>query len=196
MLVLTTSLSQADLLSADQDTVFDSGPRKVTLVELYTSEGCSSCPVADAWISKFRDDKRLRREIVPLAFHVGYWDDLGSKDNFGRAEFSLHQRRHHESNVRSVYTPEFVINAMEWRGFFRSHALPAWSRQNPGNLRLTISSDGVTLFNQCESQSPLIANLVLLGSEIESKIHVGENAGQTLTHNFCRAGSPEPEATG
>ena len=59
-----------------------SGEKRVTLVELYTSEGCSSCPPAEAWMNQLQDDPRLWREIVPVAFHVDYWDYIGWPDRF------------------------------------------------------------------------------------------------------------------
>ncbi len=184
-------LALASQVSTSHETplVFDSGPRQVTLVELYTSEGCSSCPPADSWIGQFKDDEKLWHEIIPIAFHVDYWNYLGWKDDFARAEFSRRQRQHQlENNINAVYTPGFVINGMEWRGFFNRSPLPGQSEQIPGNLRLKITGNSVSLDyhheSQRESQSPLIANLVLLGSEIQSNIRRGENAGKTLTHNF------------
>ena len=127
------------------------------------------------------------RQTSRAGTKVGVSDpaDLGWKDDFARAEFSQRQRQHQlEDNINSVYTPGFVINGMEWRGFFNRRSLPRQSEQIPGNLRLKITGNSVALDYQRESQSPLIANLVLLGSEIQSNIRRGENAGKTLTHNF------------
>ena len=56
--------------------------QRTTLIELYTSEGCSSCPPADRWLSRLKDDPRLWKQIVPLAFHVDYWNYLGWRDRF------------------------------------------------------------------------------------------------------------------
>src|SRR5713226_2490390 len=64
------------------DRVFESGPQKIHLLELFTSEGCSSCPPAEAWLSKLKSDPRLWKDFVPLAFHVDYWDRLGWRDRF------------------------------------------------------------------------------------------------------------------
>ena len=68
------------LVSAHAETALQSGPQKVSLLELYTSEGCSSCPPAESWLGQLTTDGRLWKEIVPVAFHVDYWDDLGWKD--------------------------------------------------------------------------------------------------------------------
>ncbi len=59
-----------------------SGDTRVNLLELYTSEGCSSCPPADRWLSGLRQDPRLWRQLVPVAFHVDYWDGIGWPDRF------------------------------------------------------------------------------------------------------------------
>ena len=97
--------------------VIESGPRQVTLVELYTSEGCSSCPRADRWISHFVDSSDLWQRVVPLSFHVDYWDYLGWKDRFSKPEFSKRQRNHKKTgNVPAVYTPGTLVNGKEWRG--------------------------------------------------------------------------------
>ena len=69
-----------------------SGPQKVSLLELYTSEGCSSCPPAETWLSRLTTDGRLWKEIVPVAFHVDYWDDLGWKDRYAKQEYTSRQR--------------------------------------------------------------------------------------------------------
>lgn len=65
-----------------QDITFKSGENKVNLIELYSSQGCSSCPPADAWLSSLKDEKGVFKEFIPLAFHVTYWDFIGWKDIF------------------------------------------------------------------------------------------------------------------
>jgi hypothetical protein len=90
-----------------------SPPYTVALVELYTSQGCSSCPPADHWLSHLTVDRSPVR-AVPLALHVGYWDYIGWKDPFARKEFNDRQRRLAERNgSRNVYTPEVFVGASE-----------------------------------------------------------------------------------
>ncbi|MCI0452322.1 MAG: DUF1223 domain-containing protein, partial [Candidatus Latescibacteria bacterium] len=67
------------------------GPARASLLELYTSEGCSSCPPAEAWFSKLTASERLWKDVVPVAFHIDYWDYLGWVDVFARPEFSERQ---------------------------------------------------------------------------------------------------------
>src|SRR5690348_3907005 len=87
---------------------------RVHLMELYTSEGCDSCPRAGAWISGLSDERRLWKALVPVAFHVDYWDDLGCKDPFDNHAYTRRQQTisAHAGNP-TVYTPEFVLDGAE-----------------------------------------------------------------------------------
>jgi len=86
LLLLVTGIVRADPL------VLNSGKAQVTLVELYTSQGCSSCPPADRWLNEFTDSDRLWTQLVPVALHVDYWDYLGWEDPYASAENSARQR--------------------------------------------------------------------------------------------------------
>ena len=121
----------------------------VALVELFTSEGCSSCPPADRWLSGLTQDKRLWRDIVPLAFHVDYWDQLGWRDRFSSAANTDRQRRLAAAgNANGVYTPGFFFDANEWRGFFRSAPLPSTHIASPGPLTISIGGDSAVVSYQ------------------------------------------------
>ena len=173
--------------------MFVSSEEQVTLVELYTSEGCSSCPAADRWLTSLKDADDLWQKYIPLAFHVDYWNKLGWPDRFSDHSYSVRQASHQiQNNVQSVYTPEFVINGNEWRGFFN----PATrnepvnhSTSKPGRLLLTHNSGKATVqFDRLlypeESSEPIIANLAYLGTNLKTKILKGENAGKELHHDF------------
>src|ERR1043166_1377606 len=71
---------------------FQSSEQRTPLIELYTSEGCSSCPPAEAWLSKLKTEAGLWKDFVPVAFHVDYWDHLGWRDRFASAVFTERQR--------------------------------------------------------------------------------------------------------
>ena len=87
------------------------------LVELYTSEGCSSCPRADRYLTSLGDALDEEFQAVPLAFHVDYWNWLGWKDPFSKAQYTDRQRLIAEYNrQRSIYTPELVVAGREARG--------------------------------------------------------------------------------
>src|SRR5256886_7314986 len=111
-------------------------------VELFTSEGCSSCPPADAWISQLKESPDLWKKIVPVVFHVDYWDNLGWRDRFAKPEFTERQRRYVAAcRGDSVYTPGFVVNGREWRDWVCNRAL--W-RERPAktrNLRAILSDE-------------------------------------------------------
>ena len=94
-----------------------SGPQTTALVELYTSEGCSSCPPADRWLSALGERQGLER-VVPLALHVDYWDYIGWKDPYAKREFSQRQRRLSQLQRASfVYTPQVLLQGRDF---------PAW----------------------------------------------------------------------
>lgn len=162
------------------------------MVELYTSEGCSSCPPADAWVSALKERDDLFKTVIPLAFHVDYWNYLGWRDEFSNAKYSARQRQYHtQGSTGSVYTPGFVINGEEWRGFFNP-----FERNRPplnqaqetvvGELTLKGESDMFYLSFSPESDqsSNLIINLAYLGTDLSNNIRRGENAGRVLNHDF------------
>src|SRR5213595_2381873 len=128
-------LCAAALTSQAADRVFESGPQKVHLLEPFTSEGCSSCPPAEAWLSKLKDEPRLWKDFVPLAFHVDYWDHLGWRDPFASKEWTARQYQYSTNwKSESVYTPGFVLDGREWM----ERTVPTLSGDKPGALKLSI----------------------------------------------------------
>ena len=113
-----------------------SGPRQVQLVELYTSEGCSSCPPADRWLSTLKG----RPDVLAAAFHVAYWDHLGWRDRFASAAFTARQsQQQRSSGARFVYTPQVLVDGRDWR---RWPDLPPASPTPPvAHIRLERESD-------------------------------------------------------
>ncbi len=155
-----------------------------TVIELFTSQGCSSCPPAEKWLSQLKQSPKLWKEFIPLAFHVDYWDDLGWKDPFSDRAYTFRQYQYRkEGAVRSVYTPGFVVNGQEWRGGQFFPEKPEMS----GKLeaRLTDHQLSVT-FSPLESAEAeaILLNIAILGSNIRTEIAAGENAGRDLTHDF------------
>lgn len=171
---------------------FTSPVRQATLLELYTSEGCSSCPPADRWLSGFVDDKRLWRELVPVAFHVDYWNYLGWEDRFSRPAFSQRQRNlARQGNVRSVYTPGLVRSGKEWRSWFFSKQLDALLGDKVGVLRVIVDTQTDeklkvrARFEPSQPVStPLELNVALLGFDMQTQVRAGENEGKQLRHDF------------
>ena len=83
--ILVSTLSAADTI--DTPIKLSSGETQVALIELFTSEGCSSCPPADRWLSQLKTDPNLWQEFTPIGFHVDYWDYIGWSDEFAQARF-------------------------------------------------------------------------------------------------------------
>ncbi|MCU7914666.1 MAG: DUF1223 domain-containing protein [Candidatus Thiodiazotropha sp. (ex Gloverina cf. vestifex)] len=172
---------------------FESPTERVNVIELFTSHGCSSCPPADAWLSRFTDNPDLWRQVVPLAFHVDYWDYLGWQDRFASSSFSQRQRDYRQAGgLGSVYTPGVLVNGEEWRGWYRGRALPSASSEEVGRLTLSVEPDrhAVIEFSPEHDRSTagLRANLAVLGIGIKSDIGAGENRGRSLEEDFIVLG--------
>ena len=162
---------------------FTSGTGRVSTIELFTSEGCSSCPPADAWLSRLKQDPRLWSGLVPMAFHVDYWDYIGWSDRFASPQYSDRQRTHQQQgNIRSVYTPGLLVNGREWRGWFRGGALPL-AEEEAAELRVSIADTTVSATYPGVSE-PLVFNVALLGFGLSNRVSRGENAGRELRHDF------------
>ncbi|WP_414662562.1 DUF1223 domain-containing protein [Horticoccus sp. 23ND18S-11] len=177
-------------VSADPH-ILRSGPAAVALVELFTSEGCSSCPPAERWLGALRSDAGLWREFVPVAFHVNYWDHLGWRDALASKAFTARQRRYAATwGAASVYTPGFVRNGAEWRpdGTRPAGGTPAVT--DAGILTLSwdaVTRTGTVVFspgNDARAQRKLEVTVALLGGGIVTAVRSGENAGRELHHEF------------
>ncbi len=175
-------------ISVAADSVLKSGNEKNRLIELYTSEGCSSCPSADKWISKLKNSKDLWNDVIPIAFHVDYWDRLGWKDELAEETFSDRQRQYHrEGSISQVYTPGFVVDGQEWRGFFKRKMIESPAPLNVGEITLHINADAISaqFIPQIKVNETLVFHAAVLGFDIENEIQAGENAGRTLQHDFA-----------
>lgn len=174
-----------------------SGAAPTSLIELYTSEGCSSCPPADRWLSTFRDDPRLWRELVPVAFHVDYWDYIGWQDAYASPAHTARQRAYVKSNgLSQVYTPGIVVQGREWRGFFGDRTLDLAPSPTVGRLTLELidTTHGELRFTPTQAAAdPLHYTIVLLGFGLHTHVQRGENAGRELTHDFVVLGLHEGE---
>jgi hypothetical protein len=179
MRVLTLFLMLTTIATAGE-TVIESPPVRVHLVELFTSEGCSSCPPADAWLSGLKEERGLWREFVPVAFHVDYWDRLGWKDRLASPLFTQRQNAYATAwRARSVYTPGFVVDGREWRG----RELPRASGKKAGVLRVRVAADRVSVSFPRDARK-LSAHVAWLAGEVETDVKAGENRGRKLRHDF------------
>src|SRR5215470_11757488 len=132
----------AGYIFASEPKTFESSDTQSSLIELFTSEGCSSCPPAEKWLSRLKSNQELWKKIVPLAFHVDYWDHLGWRDRFAKPEFNSRQQHYAAAwGGDSVYTPGFVVNGKEWRGWFGGDVTPT-SSTKVGVFRVSLGADG------------------------------------------------------
>ena len=173
--------------------IFTSGHPRTALLELYTSEGCSSCPAAEAWLSRLTDHPRLWRTIVPVAFHVDYWDRLGWRDRFASPAATHRQQDYVRAwNGNSMYTPEPVLNGKEWQPApgTAPGELPSTASSpvaGAGPLRAVVSNGRtvqVTYRPGDHGAVPIEATVALLGFRLESQVGAGENRGRSLRHDF------------
>ncbi|WP_339512081.1 DUF1223 domain-containing protein [Pseudomonas sp. RL_15y_Pfl2_60] len=165
-----------------------SSEQPTSVLELYTSQGCSSCPPAEKWLSSLTQSPDLWKQVIPLAFHVDYWDYLGWQDPFANQSYSARQRAYARSGgTRSVYTPGFVVAGHEWRGWFQNQPLRLPEQQKAvGRLQLSLDDNQVEVAFKPEQTPPkgLTLYVARLGFGIDTQITNGENAGKTIKHDF------------
>jgi hypothetical protein len=167
----------------------------VALVELYTSEGCSSCPPADRWLSGLRDEGFGAGQIAPLALHVDYWNYLGWSDPFSQPQFSARQREIAQRNrQRVVYTPQVVLQGEDFRAWSSRRFAQAVQaiNQRPARavlgLSLSLGDDAATLalkgaVTDAGARSTAQVFLALHENQLSTQVPAGENAGRTLRHD-------------
>ena len=173
-------LATGALAQANQCTVA-SGPTITPVVELYTSEGCSSCPPADKWASTLKGSN-----AVVQAFHVGYWDYIGWVDRFAAPAYTNRQREiAAKNNLRGIYTPQAVLDGKDW---------PRWGGK-PENKELARAAISLKQLGTDQFEASVTPLPALLSSNWSaywtvtehghnSKVSSGENKGEFLKHDF------------
>jgi len=178
LLLLLLSIQQLSLADLHIQTT----TKQTTMIELFSSEGCSSCPPAERWVNTLTKHPKLWSEFIPLVYHVDYWDNLGWKDSFAKYAHSQRQRAYAEQGYTSgVYTPEFFLNSHEWRGWFNRDALQS-SQAKAKKLALDVVKNSVKVIYT--TQGTYRVHIALLGFGLETKVSKGENRGKTLKHDF------------
>jgi hypothetical protein len=161
----------------------ESAATRTPVLELYTSEGCSSCPPADRWLSGLKDAAAAGRVVVQ-AFHVGYWDSLGWVDRFAAPAYTQRQRALAAGNrLSTIYTPQLVRDGRDWRDY--AHALAVAPQAATVAIRLARSAQVVQA-----RVTPLAAGTrwsaywSVTEHGYSSKVNAGENSGELLQHDF------------
>ena len=174
----------------------ESGPKTVALVELYTSEGCSSCPPADRWLSGLAARGFTPDRVVPLALHVDYWDYIGWKDPYAKREFSQRQRKLSQlQRMALIYTPQVVLQGRDFRSWSSTAFDSAVTAINarPAQARIVLEIHGVgngALDAQASAElvdaargADAVLYLAVYENRLTSRVTAGENDGRTLTHD-------------
>jgi hypothetical protein len=176
----------------------------VAVLELYTSEGCSSCPPAERFVRALRANGIGNDRFLPLAFHVDYWDYLGWRDRFSDASYSRRQREIARRNrLNTVYTPQLVLDGTTTRNFTglkediarlnraRPHAsIMLTARFAPRSGQLTVN--GTTTLSTNADASGVIFYLVVYENGLTTSVSAGENSGRSLEHDFVVRQMLEP----
>ena len=159
--------------------------RSPVLVELYTSQGCSSCPPADALFA----DLAAKPDVIALALHVDYWDYLGWEDKFARPEHTDRQRKYAKAaRERSIYTPQLIVQGVDRVvGADAEAVLAAISahQARPVGARLRLERDDAVLrirLAPAADSGPSVVYLVRFQPRETVEIADGENAGQTIDY--------------
>jgi hypothetical protein len=180
-MLIAMSLAGSQLYA---QTTLRSTTERTHLLELYTSEGCSSCPPAEKWMSQLKAHPRLWKEIVPIAFHVDYWDGLGWPDRFASKAFTARQRAYaHSWGTRTVYTPGFVLDGREWRD--RALERIPLPQGDAGVLSATVTDrKKVAVTYQPSRAGRWEVHVAVLGFGVSTNVKAGENSGRKLLHDF------------
>jgi len=189
-LILISCLLSLPLYAAEKLSVVSS-PQQTAVVELYTSEGCSSCPAADQWLEALIEVPKEELDVLALAFHVDYWDYLGWQDRFGSPKHTNRQRQLGANNQqRSIYTPEFFVDGAEARGTRKVLEKIRNSNSKLAPLQLTLSVSKINEDLQLElktvtkdtSTKILHLQFLVYESQLASDVKRGENSGEYLRH--------------
>ncbi len=195
LFALSMLLSMPAISAAAQCTAV-SGERRVPLLELYTSEGCDSCPPADRWLSGLPARGYGNDRVIALAFHVDYWNYLGWVDPFAQKRFTERQRHiASRSQSRVVYTPQFTLNGRDYRrGVVRDdfgERISELQREKPRaslQLALNMAPEGVSVNGSATidaGEQPLAQTwLALYEHRLTTAVKAGENRGKLLAHDF------------
>jgi hypothetical protein len=185
---ITVNAEQVGVVSAT------SPAHRTALLELYTSEGCSSCPPADRFLTGLKQENISREQLIPLAFHVTYWDYIGWQDRFGNKRYDQRQRRQARlAGSSGVYTPQLMMNGEDYRRYRSFYAdigrINAQAAEYKLELIATIDADTVSVKLDTTQQQPpstnaAVAYIALYEHDLESQVDDGENKGAHLHHDY------------
>ena len=191
VLALSAGLAQAAQCTAK------SPATTTALVELYTSEGCDSCPPADRWLSTLGGKGYAADRVVPIALHVDYWDYIGWKDPYAKQAFSARQRKMASlARAAVVYTPQVLLQGRDFRswgsGAFEQEVAKINAQPAKARIALALDTRDKGAFD-LEATVELLQGLspgdmaLYVGAyenKLVSEVKAGENRGKTLPHDY------------
>lgn len=176
--LMLTGAALADTLK------LSSGIHQTLMIELYTSEGCSSCPPAERRLNAYRQNPDLWQTFIPMAFHVDYWNYLGWEDRFSKPAYAERQRHYARlRKARTIYTPAFFVNG---ENHFLGRHIGKPRANAVGDLALALDEKTIEAqFSPSQPLStPVTLNLAILGMGLKTDIAAGENEGRQAQHEF------------
>jgi len=195
VLPMTVQSQELSDSSSTNIKVVKSPVNRVAVLELYTSEGCSSCPSADRFLSNLKKTGISSKQIIPLAFHVTYWDYIGWQDRYAKKQYDQRQRdmaRKQRSN--SVYTPQFLLSGDDYRSYssFSKDVNKVIIEKSLVDIELslqdlTAKADVSRLLLNLKSTSSeknLSFYLAVVENNLFSDVEAGENNGEQLHHDY------------
>ncbi|XWW44160.1 DUF1223 domain-containing protein [Fibrella sp. USSR17] len=170
----------------------------VAVIELFTSQGCSSCPPADRLLMETADKAiAAKQPVYALSFHVDYWDGLGWRDPFSDARFTARQRQYaRRLALETLYTPQAILNGTQVfvgsnRARLTSLLTEALNQPAPITIQAKAAQEGGSVRVETKLSGTLsgaVLNVALVSNSVSTVVRKGENAGRTLTHsNVVRA---------
>jgi hypothetical protein len=182
---LSLAASLAPAAAAPATCSVRSGPTATPVVELFTSEGCNSCPPADRWISTLKADPG----VVALAFHVDYWDRLGWKDRFASPAYTQRQAQTQASSgARFSYTPQVLLDGTDRKDWPRIAAPLSASQRQAARVDITLMREdyrfSATVVPTGGAPARLAAYWALTENGHSTAVKAGENEGVTLKHDY------------
>lgn len=179
------------VMTALSSPLFAQDARPITIVELFTSQGCSSCPPADVNLSKLAKRKAEDRQIVTLSFHVDYWNRLGWTDPYSDERFTLRQRRYAQvMKLNRIYTPQMVVDGKYEFVGSDSRLVQQAMEQTPAKPQHTLTAklktDSETATVVVEIKGPTegwLVNFAAVQATAENDVPRGENARRHLKHS-------------
>jgi len=196
LLALASFAGSAGLAAPGASCSAESGAQTAALVELYTSEGCDSCPPADRWLSASFPPDKTEAGVIALAFHVDYWDRLGWKDRFASPAWTARQYAlAHAARSSLVYTPQVLLQGRDfpdWRATPKAMAAVAAANARPARATIKVQAEpregaiavkATARVPGAADRGGTVLFVGLADSGLVSEVKAGENAGKKLRHD-------------